>query len=158
MSVTFDTDSFPLYTITFSLHLHFSGILNSPCSMKPTTESEVLVLFILPASIPASLTTDRATASARNADIVTTGEGESDVQTLMGKAPYGVQKRCISAGVVTWLLSGAIDDPECVLSRHFANVRSINENDTRPLAQLLLPEVAKYNLKQTVKKIISGRE
>lgn len=94
----------------------------------------------------------------KDADIVITGEGKSDVQTLMGKAPYGVQKRCISAGVVTWLLSGAIDDPECVLSRHFANVRSINENDTRPLAQLLLPEVAKYNLKQTVKKIISGRE
>lgn len=84
MSVTFDTDSFPLYTITFSLHLHFSGILNSPCSMKPTTESEVLVLFILPASIPASLTTDRATASARNADIVTTHEGNGYLTNKFG--------------------------------------------------------------------------
>ena len=147
-----------LYTKTFSLRPHFSRVFDSLCSMKPATESEVLVLFILLAPILYSLTADRTTTSARDADIVTTGEGKSDVQTLMGKAPYGVQKRCISAGVVTWLLSGAIDDPECVLSRHFANVRSINENDTRPLAQLLLPEVAKYNLKQTVKKIISGRE
>ena len=90
----------------------------------------------------------------KDADIVITGEGKSDAQTLMGKVPYGVRKRCLGAGVETWLLSGAIEDPESTLSRHFSKVQSINENDSRPLAQLLLPEVAKENLKKTVKGIM----
>ena len=91
----------------------------------------------------------------KDADIVITGEGKSDSQTLMGKVPYGVQKRCISAGVETWLLSGAIDDPESALSRHFSKVQSINENDPRPLAQLLIPEVAKENLRNMVKRMVA---
>ncbi|MDY3848605.1 MAG: glycerate kinase, partial [Prevotella sp.] len=69
----------------------------------------------------------------------------------MGKVPHGVQKRCLRAGVEVWLLSGAIDDPESVLSRHFSKVKSINENDSHALAQLLLPEVATENLRKTVK-------
>ena len=84
MSVTFDTDSFPLYTITFSLHLHFSGILNSPCCMKPATESEVLVLLILLAPILYSLTADRTTTSARDVDIVTTHEGNGHLANKFG--------------------------------------------------------------------------
>lgn len=91
----------------------------------------------------------------KDADIVITGEGKSDAQTLMGKVPYGVQKRCHCAGVETWLLSGAIDDPESVLSRHFSKVRSINEKDSRPLPQLLLPEVAKENLRNTVIRMVA---
>ncbi|MGN0281785.1 MAG: glycerate kinase [Prevotella sp.] len=87
----------------------------------------------------------------KDADIVITGEGKSDAQTMMGKVPYGVLKRCTKAGVETWLLSGAIDDTDTILSRHFSKVQSINENDSRPLAQLLLPEVAKENLRDTVK-------
>ena len=91
----------------------------------------------------------------KDADIVITGEGKSDAQTLMGKVPDGVRKRCISAGVETWLLSGAIDDPESALSRHFSKVQSINENDSRSLAQLLMPEVAKENLRNMVKRMVA---
>ena len=91
----------------------------------------------------------------KDADIVITGEGKSDAQTLMGKVPHGVQKRCLREGVEVWLFSGAVDDPESVLSRHFSKVKSINENDSRPLAQLLLPEVAKVNLRNTVKRTIT---
>ncbi len=90
----------------------------------------------------------------QNADIVITGEGKSDGQTMMGKVPSGVLKRCNGAGVKTWLLSGAIDDPESVLSRNFSKVQSINEDDSRPLAQLLLPQVAKENLRNTFKRIL----
>ena len=91
----------------------------------------------------------------KDADLVITGEGKSDTQTLMGKVPHGVQKRCLRAGVEVWLLSGAIDDPESALSRHFSKVKSINEHDSRPLAQLLLPKVAKENLRNTVKRTIT---
>ena len=91
----------------------------------------------------------------KDADIVITGEGKSDAQTMMGKVPCGVLKRCIKAGAKTWLLSGAIDDSEYVLSTHFSLVKSINEKDSRPLAQLLLPEVAKDNLRHTIERLMA---
>lgn len=53
---------------------YISGSLDGLCCMESATESEILVLLIFLAPIPNSLTTDRTTASARNADIVTTHE------------------------------------------------------------------------------------
>ena len=91
----------------------------------------------------------------RDADIVITGEGKSDAQTMMGKVPCGVLRRCTKAGVKTWLLSGAIDDTGYALSSHFSLVKSINENDSRPLRQLLKPEVAKDNLRDTLQRLLT---
>ncbi len=51
-----------------------------------------------------------------NADLVITGEGKSDAQTMMGKVPCGVLRRCQKHNVPTWLLSGAIDATDCILS------------------------------------------
>lgn len=90
----------------------------------------------------------------QKADIVITGEGKSDAQTMMGKVPCGVQKRCMKAAVPIWLLSGAIDDTGSILSSHFDRVHSINENDLRPLVQLLQPEVAKENICKTVARLM----
>lgn len=90
----------------------------------------------------------------RHADLVITGEGKSDAQTMMGKVPCGVWKRCAKAGVSVWLLSGAVDDADSLLASHFSLVRCINENDLRPLDQLLLPEVAKENICRTVRRLI----
>ena len=90
----------------------------------------------------------------QDADLVITGEGKSDAQTMMGKVPCGVLKRCRQVGATCWLLSGAIDDSEGVLSGQFDIVKSINEGDTRPLSQLLLPEVAQENLRQTVQRLL----
>lgn len=92
----------------------------------------------------------------RDADIVITGEGKSDAQTLMGKVPCGVRKRCMKAAVPIWLLSGSIDDSGSMLSSLFNRVHSINEYDSRPLAQLLRPEVAKENIRKTVKRIMES--
>ena len=60
------------------------GNLDSLCSMEPTAKSEVLVLLILFAPIPACLTADRATTSARDADIVTTHEGNNYLTNKFG--------------------------------------------------------------------------
>lgn len=94
----------------------------------------------------------------RDADMVITGEGKSDAQTLMGKVPCGVQKHCRRVAVPVWLLSGAIDDSGSVLSSLFDRVHSINENDSRPLAQLLQPQVAKENISRTVKRLMESRK
>lgn len=92
----------------------------------------------------------------QDADIVITGEGKSDAQTMMGKVPCGVQKRCMKAAVPIWLLSGSIDDTESVLSTHFNRVQSINDTDSRPLTQLLLPQVARENIGRTVKRLMDS--
>ncbi len=60
-------------------------------------------------------------AALAGADWAFTGEGRSDAQTLLRKAPYVVAERARSAGVPITLLSGAVDGaalPE--LSRVFA--------------------------------------
>ena len=90
----------------------------------------------------------------KDADLVITGEGRSDAQTMMGKVPCGVWKRSAAAGVETWLLSGSIDDTDSMLSRHFSKVKSINGHDARPLAELLLPETAKENLRKTLQCLL----
>lgn len=90
----------------------------------------------------------------KDASLVITGEGKSDVQTLMGKVPHGVLKHCTKYTIPVWLISGSIDDYDKKLSSNFALVRSINEGDNRPLSTLLLPSIAKENLRKTIMKLI----
>lgn len=90
-------------------------------------------------------------------DWVLTGEGKSDEQTLMGKVPHGLLKRCQKADVPIILLSGAIEDPHGQLAQAFHQVASINANDHRPLAELMRPDVAKQNLQQAVIEALKGK-
>ena len=87
------------------------------------------------------------------ASLIITGEGKSDVQTLMGKVPHGVLKHGKKHDIPVWLISGGIEN-EDLRSRHFAVVKSINEEDERPLATLMQPDVAKGNLRDTVKQLL----
>ena len=84
------------------------------------------------------------------ADWVITGEGRSDAQTLMGKVPEGVLRRCHAQGIPVWLLSGSIIDPDHALTAAFDRVSSINDGDTRPLSELLLPSVARVNMTRAI--------
>ena len=85
-----------------------------------------------------------------DADIVVTGEGKSDHQTMMGKVAHGVMKRCRKANKPIWLLSGAIDDEEGMLSKNFDLVKSINDGDSRPLPILMQKETAMKNMEKTI--------
>ena len=49
-------------------------------------------------------------AALAGADLVVTGEGSFDAQSLGGKAPVGVARRAAVAGVPTILLAGSLDD------------------------------------------------
>ena len=95
-------------------------------------------------------------AAIKDADLVITGEGKSDEQTLMGKVPYGVLKRCRKANIPVWLLSGMIDDATGRLAESFDLVMSNNEGDTRPLSVLMQPNVAKQNLKESVSFLVAN--
>lgn len=94
------------------------------------------------------LDTVRFDAQIKGADLVLTGEGKSDRQTLMGKVAVGVLRRARQQGIPVHLLSGAIEDAAALRTAGFASVRSINENDGRPLEVLMQREVAMENMER----------
>lgn len=60
------------------------------------------------------------------ADLVFTGEGKSDNQTLHGKAPFGVLECARNYQIPTVLLSGYIEEiDQSLLSAHFHHVNSV---------------------------------
>lgn len=87
----------------------------------------------------------------KGADFILTGEGKSDKQTLMGKVPEGILRRARKQNIPVHLLSGAIEDATELVEAGFATVRSINEDDNRPLEVLMQKDVAMENMKQTTK-------
>ena len=87
-------------------------------------------------------------------DLVITGEGKSDHQTMMGKVPSGVLYLCKKRQTPVWLMSGSIDDTQGNLSKNFDLVKSINENDNRSLEILMQKEVALANLSRCIQKYL----
>lgn len=59
-------------------------------------------------------------------DLVMTGEGKSDRQTLAGKLPYTVMKAARRHGVPTALFCGAVEDADALRKAGFAAVTDIN--------------------------------
>lgn len=88
-----------------------------------------------------------------NADIILTGEGKSDRQTLMGKVAAGVLARAQKQGIPCYLISGQIEDKAELLKAGFADCISINENDSRPLEQLLQKSTAIKNISNTISQL-----
>lgn len=92
----------------------------------------------------------------QEAELVITGEGKSDEQTLMGKVPHGVLKLCKKHNIPVWLLSGCIEDKDSCLSNSFDLTKSINENDQRPLSVLMQKEVAENNMQSTLASLFNN--
>ena len=63
---------------------------------------------------------------ARDADLVITGEGASDKQTLMGKLPYVIMRRAKDIGIPTLLMAGKIDDKDELINAGFKDAICIN--------------------------------
>lgn len=89
-----------------------------------------------------------------DADLILTGEGQSDAQTLMGKVPAGVLHHAQLHHVPVHLVAGRIQDHDLLLSHGFAALHCINDNDPSPLSELLKPENAKRNLIRTVAQFV----
>ena len=56
--------------------------------MKPTTDSEVLVLFVFFATVPASFATDRTATSTRYIDIATSHESNCDLSNQFRRVRF----------------------------------------------------------------------
>lgn len=90
-----------------------------------------------------------------DADLIITGEGKCDQQTLMGKVPYGILKRAKKQEIPVVLIAGKTDDKEVLIGAGFKDVLCINNDDNRPLEILMQPEVAKINIIKTIKQSIN---
>lgn len=86
------------------------------------------------------------------ADVVITGEGSADAQTLMGKLPERVLSAARRAGKPVWLVSGQCHDADRLLAAGFARVEAITPQG-QDLAEAIRPEVAKENLERWAEKI-----
>ena len=86
----------------------------------------------------------------RNADIVITGEGSADAQTLMGKLPFKVLKR--ASGVPVHLFAGRIKDVEKLKEAGFTSVNCIN-TESMPVEECLKSETAYKNILAAVRNI-----
>jgi len=63
------------------------------------------------------------------ADLVITGEGKLDRQTLHGKGPFGVATMASNCGKPVWAVAGVIDD-RLELAPHFAKIISLVDENT----------------------------
>ena len=85
----------------------------------------------------------------QDADLVITGEGSADRQTLMGKLPFGILQRAQRHHVPVMLIAGRIADEQQLLDAGFSRVACINPPGL-PLEIALQPATAKENIRKTV--------
>lgn len=78
-----------------------------------------------------------------DADLIITGEGSADRQTLMGKLPMGILEQAGHTPV--YLIAGRISDREELLNADFARVDCINPPDIT-LEEAMRKEVARQNI------------
>lgn len=89
----------------------------------------------------------------RGADLVLTGEGKADRQTLMGKVPAGVLAEARRQGVPVALLAGRVEDGQALREAGFLRVLCINPPHT-PDAVALSSDYARRRLAQTAEDLL----
>lgn len=89
----------------------------------------------------------------READLVLTGEGKIDRQTMMGKAVSGVLKRALAHGVPVIGLGGCVEDEELLKRQGFAALASIHPGGT-PLEEAMREEVTLRHLCDTAERMV----
>lgn len=94
----------------------------------------------------------------KEADLILTGEGKSDRQTLMGKVPFGILEEARKQKIPVMLLSGSIEDVHELNKAGFQGVFSITPSPLS-LEDAMKPTTAKANIKRATEQIcrmISG--
>lgn len=88
----------------------------------------------------------------RHCDIVVTGEGRIDHQTLMGKAPSGVLRRAAAHAVRCIAVGGGVKWCDELREGGFAAIYA-STPDNQPLEEAMLEEVAKENVRRIASHI-----
>ena len=90
----------------------------------------------------------------RHADLVLTGEGKMDKQTLMGKAPASVLHHAQQAHVPVIGITGIAEDAGSLKQAGFQDILQITPPDC-DLEEALKPGIAKENIRKTVSTLCS---
>ena len=85
-------------------------------------------------------------------DLVVTGEGRLDCQTMMGKTPSGVLQMAKNQGVPCVAIGGAIEKCKELEQSGFDVILSVTP-ENMPLAQAMQREVAMANVERTAEQI-----
>ena len=85
-----------------------------------------------------------------DADLVITGEGKSDLQTLSGKVALGVLRRV--KDIPVFLVSGRIENESALSAEDFSKLIQVSPEDL-PLEEAMKPEIAKANLRKSAERI-----
>ncbi|MBQ7495692.1 MAG: glycerate kinase [Bacteroidaceae bacterium] len=88
----------------------------------------------------------------KDADLIITGEGTADRQTLMGKLPMGILQQSSYAPVC--LIAGKIIDREELLKAGFAHLDEVNPKGIT-LEEAMRKEVAQQNISNTVRHLLA---
>ena len=88
----------------------------------------------------------------KECDLVVTGEGRLDSQTMMGKAPCGVLQAAKRQGVPCVAIGGAIEKCEELEQSGFAAMFSVTPEDM-PLQQAMQRAVAMANVERAAEQI-----
>ena len=86
----------------------------------------------------------------KGADLVITGEGSADRQTLMGKLPMGILRH--SGDVPVCLIAGRISDGDELLRAGFSQVLCINPEGIS-LEEAMRKKVAMQNIRDTISRL-----
>ena len=97
-------------------------------------------------------------ALIHGADMIITGEGKVDFQTLTGKTPFGVAKRARKQGIPVIAIGGCVQiNKEEAVEAGFEDVYQVTPPGM-PLQEAMKPDVASENVYQTTLKILSRYE
>ena len=88
----------------------------------------------------------------QDANLVITGEGSADRQTLMGKLPFGILRRAKGRSVPVVLIAGRIKDSQRLLDAGFSRVACINPIGL-PIEEAMNPLTAKRNISSLVSRL-----
>ena len=89
-----------------------------------------------------------------SADLVITGEGRIDSQTLGGKTPYGVMLRAGKMGIPVIAIGGSVAlDPEAARKAGFKGVFAVTP-EGMPLSEAMQKKTAMKNVSDTVERIL----
>jgi glycerate 2-kinase len=89
----------------------------------------------------------------KRADVVITGEGSLDNQSIMGKVPIGVGKLAKKHGKIVIGIAGRIDTELQEINQFLHAVFSI-QTECRTLAEALQPHIAAKQIEVTVEQVV----
>lgn len=87
------------------------------------------------------------------ADLIITGEGKIDKQTLMGKVPIGVLKRALKKNIPVIAIAGKVEDRTEVLDKGFKDLICINPNKIS-MQEAINKDYATSRITETVRNLL----